>query len=123
MDKAKIKNALQKIVDQKVKAYKEDFSHDLANLAQKQNALPMLFLARECGTQLISFAGAEKWTQQKFSEYVQEAKTVLCYYLTTEPESVWLYIISRDRVQEITVNRLARACDFLEQAQLLSEIA
>lgn len=53
-EKQNIIDALKTIVDKRVKFWQEDFDKDRELIQTKENALPMIFIARECGTVLIS---------------------------------------------------------------------
>ena len=69
---------LQSIVDKNVKLWKEDFDTDKRIILDKQNNLPMVFLARECGTLLISWREAETY---KTAELIKQYADIAIYYL------------------------------------------
>ena len=93
---------LQSIVDKHVKFWKEDFAIDVRQILEKQNNLPMVFLARECGTLLISWKEAETYkTAELIKQYADTAIYYLRYYLEEQPDRVKLYTIHGDKVKQI----------------------
>lgn len=93
---------LQTIVDKHVKYWKEDFNIDVRQILEKQNNLPMVFLARECGTLLISWKEAETYkTAELIKQYADIAIHYIRYYLEEQPDRVKLYTIHGDKVKQI----------------------
>ena len=101
---------LQTIVDKNVKFWKEDFETDARRILEKQNNLPMVFLARECGTLLISWKEAETYkTAELIKQYADTAIYYLRYYLEEQPDRVKLYTIHGDKVKQIKLADAAEA--------------
>lgn len=100
---------LQSIVDKNVKFWKEDFDTDKHVILDKQNNLPMVFLARECGTLLISWREAETYkTAELIKQYADTAVYYLRYYLEEQPDRVKLYTIHGDKVKQIKLADAAK---------------
>ena len=74
----------------------------------KKNNLPMVFLARECGTLLISWKEAETYkTAELIKQYADNAIYYLRYYLEEQPDRVKLYTIHGDKVKQIKLSDAA----------------
>ena len=125
-EKQLIIDKLQTIVDKQVKFFKEDFQLDVKNIIEKKNDLPMVFLARECGTVLISFNGVEDYTAAEVFNYCKEACKVIEYYVFNDgPKKVKLYTIKDGKVKGLMLYNYARAERLIREAEtrLLTKIA
>lgn len=111
-EKQNIINALQIIVDKRVKFWQEDFDQDKELIEAKDNALPMIFIARECGTVLISFTGAEKFTYRELKGYCDTAREYINYYMH-EDKSNKLYRVEAGEVHEIKRSNYGKALDII----------
>ena len=99
---------LQSIVDKHVKFWQEDFNIDVRQILEKKNNFPMVFLARECGTLLISWKEAETYkTAELIKQYADNAIYYLRYYLEEQPDRVKLYTIHGDKVKQIKLSDAA----------------
>lgn len=128
-NKPEIIAQLQKLVDKNVKHWKEDFNLDRERIAAKKNALPMVFLTRQCGTLLVSFAALENWTAEEIADYCQQAKTCLAYYINDECGANFkaqIYLVYDGEVKATRRNTcLKKAFDLIDRnkAQLLKAAA
>lgn len=105
---------LQSIVDKNVKLWKEDFDTDKRIILDKQNNLPMVFLARECGTLLISWREVETYkTAELIKQYADTAIYYLRYYLEEQPDRVKLYTIHGDKVKQIKLADAGKAFELI----------
>lgn len=111
-EKQNIIDALKTIVDKRVKFWQEDFDKDRELIQAKENALPMIFIARECGTVLISFAGAEGFTYRELKSYCDAAREYVNYYMH-EDKSNKLYRVEAGEVHEIKRSNYGKALDII----------
>ena len=111
-EKQNIINALKNIVDKRVKFWQEDFTQDRKLIQSKENALPMIFIARECGTVLISFTGAEDFTYHELKGYCDAAREYVSYYMH-EDKSNKLYRVEAGEVHEIKRSNYGKALDII----------
>jgi hypothetical protein len=112
-EKQNIINALKNIVDKRVKFWQEDFTQDRELIQAKENALPMIFIARECGTVLISFTGAEEFTYRELKGYCDAAREYVDYYMH-EDKSNKLYRVEAGEVHEIKRSNYSKALDIIK---------
>lgn len=111
-EKQEIINQLQSIVDKRVKFWQEDFDQDREIIKAKDNALPMIFIARECGTVLISFTGAEEFSPAELKSYCDTAREYINYYMH-EDKSNKLYRVEAGEVHEIKRSNYGKALDII----------
>lgn len=116
-EKMEVIQKLQQIVDEHVNFWKEDFLEDQKYILRKSNNYPMLFLARECGTVLVSFADAENWSVSAINDICHGAMETIIHYLHTQPDEVKVYTITGTKVSEIKKERLMRSLNLIDQVQ------
>ena len=112
VQKQSIIAALQAIVDKRVKFWQEDFDQDREIIKAKENALPMIFIARECGTVLISFTSAEEFSPAELKSYCDAARKYINYYMH-EDKSNKLYRVEAGEVHEIKRSNYVKALDII----------
>lgn len=106
-EKRGIIDALAPIVAKHVKHFAEDFSIDRETIEAKTNKLPMIWIARTCGTNLVSFQDAETWTAEDLAGYTEAAAKTVTWYGENTPREIQIYRIERGEVHRVRDYRKA----------------
>lgn len=106
-EKRNIIDALAAIAAKRVKFWQEDFSIDREAIEAKTNKLPMIWVARTCGTNLVSFKDAETWTAEELAGYIEGAIYTVQWYSKNTPREIQIYRIERGEVHRVRDYRKA----------------
>lgn len=117
----KIIKDMQNIVNKNVKDYKEDFNIDKKNLLKKTNNLPMIWIVRELGTNLITFNDKD-FTKDNIEDYCKTALIYIDYYGKEERKiKNKLYIIKDHKIQKSNIEQCIKQVK-LNKEKMLNKI-
>ena len=112
---------MQDIVNKNVKDYKEDFEIDKKNLLKKTNNLPMIWIVRELGTNLITFSD-KNLKKETIEDYCKTALIYIDYYGKEERKiKNKLYIIKDNKIQKSNIEQCIKQVN-LNKEKMLDKI-